>query len=548
MSCLTIGFIAGFSISPFSLPIIYLTFLFFLFVFNTIKEGRITPFFIVTALFMPLVFFAGIQIFGHTFDTSFDGEDYHQTAVISLARGWNPFVQDTIPLDTKEGVPFVLGYPKLLWNMQAAIYKLFPQHINSATITNLFIEIITFLFVFSLLKSFRMSTVWSITLSFLIVVQPDVVQQFFTFMEDGFSYEVSVIAITSLIAIHKSLHKKIYVVIFLLSLILLAGVKFSNLYIVVMLFAVFAVDLFVVLRIHMRHLIIPILFCTLLGVVLLWVPYGKNALTYSSPFYPSNQKWAQSNLRYENTPKNLRHANKLVLLFYGIYSRAQIGSSSNSYKNVAVLKIPFTTTLSEVFITDNFQSRVAAEGVLFSGIFTAGILLYFFLLWQKKNASEKTVIWVLTIFLVLSFLLALLNPVPQKLHYVPAFYLVPVSVLLCMVMLMHQRNIWFKIFTYVFAILIIANIFLKIVPFALARINDFAAINNEMLVLKNSGKIYQVNAKSFYSNYIRLQEYEVKFEATNVLECKKVSVLPYSSYTTFFCPLADPKQSTNVIN
>jgi hypothetical protein len=105
---------------------------------------------------LPLVIFITALFFGQTFDASHDGQDYHSGAVIELANGWNPWKTSTLPIQLPDATTFVIGYPKLLWIIQTEIYTL-TQHLNSATMTNLIVGLIAFVFVYGALSRLRIS-------------------------------------------------------------------------------------------------------------------------------------------------------------------------------------------------------------------------------------------------------------------------------------------------------------------------------------------------------------------------------------------------------
>lgn len=533
LAFINLGFVFGFAISTWGLPIMYALYLLGLVFIKVKKHQKFTIGGALLALIIPTIILFSVWIFGYTFDNSYDGQGYHQSAIIALANGWNPWSSSILPIELPNTDPFVVGYPKSLWIIQSSIYKLFPANINGATVTNLIVAVIALIFTYGLLVRLKISKVWAITISIFAVLQPILIQQFFTFMAEGFSYEVMLISIGSLGMFIIDHNKKWSLAVFC-SLILLAGIKYSNLFILGVLGLIYAVYLF---KIYNRtDLIKTIILFFVVGSIILWAPYGNNFIKHGSPVYPSNLKWASDDVKYQNIPINLKGFNKVSLLFYGIYSQVQHPSSPNSTENIAVLKIPFTTTLEEINITNDYQGRVASQGVLFGGLFTLSFVLYILLLWLPKNNSEHKIFIVTSFIIVATIITALVNPVPNKLRYTPTFYLIPIYMLVAFILMFSEKEkLWTRIGQRVFALLIAGNILLKIVPSMSARINEANLIKSELNTMRNSGITYQVNATDFYSSYIRLQEYGVKFIKTKKLSCKNQHPLGLS-YTTFYCP------------
>ncbi len=236
---LNVGFFMGVTINGFILPVAYILYLLGLLLLNLKLHKKIKLIGIITAIIIiPTVLFLGFLLFAHTYDFTVDGQDYQQTAVISMANGWNPIrgSQLKIPapvglygLGGEFGLPFAIGYPKTLWMIQSSIYKT-TGHVNSAVITNLLSALIAFVFLFYLLLRLKISKFWASFIALFSVLEPHFIQQFFSFMSDGFGYEISIVAIVALISLIISKEKTTPLLLFICSWIFLIGTKFSNAY------------------------------------------------------------------------------------------------------------------------------------------------------------------------------------------------------------------------------------------------------------------------------------------------------------------------------
>lgn len=530
-----VGFIFGITISEHTLPVSYFTYLLGVLIWKIRRGQGTTLRGVLCAILIPAFFIlAGTQLFAKMFDASYDGQAYHQVAVINLSKGWNPMWGTDLPVSQHD--PFVIGYPKSLWVLQSSFYKMFPEYINVATVTNLVIVLLASVFVFGLLRRLRFSNLLSAIITSCAILHPAIIQQFFTFMADGFSYGLLLLAISSLGILMKNVQKSVPLAIFFSSLLLLIGTKFSNLLVVGVLGAIGGIYILkLILNSIEYNKIIAVSF--FVGAILMLNPFITNILRYSSPVYPSNLRWAQEDLQYQNKPKNLRDANKLELLFYGIFSKAQVASAPDSEQNIAQLKIPFTISKEEIGIVNNYQGRVGSEGVLFGGLIIFSFVILTYLLLRKKDAHSWKEEKLVMVIIVLIFLTALANPVANKLRYAPQLYLVPI-VTLCGLSLTRQtkQSKGAMIVAGCFVFLILLNSSLKLVPNALARFDERSLTIQEMEKMKVSGIRYDVQSNAFYSNYLRLQEYGVNIRVVEQLTCPKPHPLHLSGYVTFYCP------------
>jgi hypothetical protein len=203
-------------------------------------------------------------------------------------------------------------------------------------------------------------------------------------MADGFSYEMSLIGIASLVMLMTDKEKRWPAATFLAAELLLIGTKFSNLTVFGILGLVLALYLIKILQKH-RHLLSPLGLFFVAGILILWVPYGQNFLDRGSLLYPANLGWPKEVLVKTNIPLNMKGQNPLSLLFYGIYAKTQKAGSESDSRNIAELKPPFSTSFEEIDITNNYGGRVGSEGVLFSGLFTVSLAIYLIMLVNHKR-------------------------------------------------------------------------------------------------------------------------------------------------------------------
>lgn len=541
-----IGFLFGITINPYSLFLSFVTFCaLVVFLFTIIHSSDLN----FKNKFISLFGFISISILvfllsypiGNTYDLSWDGQGYHQTAIIALAGGWNPMTDAAISLQqTLPSQIFAEGYPSALWEIQASIYAAVGK-INAAKVMNIAIALIAFGFLYSLLRNLTFGKFPAFLTSSLIVLQPVFLIQLLTYMQDGFGYQLIVLGISSLILIILKPKSRWTIVAFLFVEILLASTKYSHLPVVLLL----GVIAFLVLG--NRYLNKEFLFTKntwlvtafLIGITCMfaYLPYGRNAVMHHAPFYPTNIPELMGSVAYNNIPLNLASHNKFNLLFYGIFSRSQTALSGDptNAENVASLKLPFTFSLQEIQDAGRqFNNRVGAGGPLYSGIVVFAFALLVLMSFRTTSKKERYAIY--SAYMSVGFLLflALLNPAPNLLRYTNQLQLIPFAIVIALYVVFQGRLI-----RTMFAILLLLSA-INVLFFAFAvyqnNLSENEKIAAQFAEMRNSGKTYRVKAQHFYSNYVLLQENMVPFYIANHLGCDtQPKDLVSSSNTTHYC-------------
>lgn len=485
-----------------------------------------------------IVALLGAAAFGlaHLYDTSWDGQDYQQSGVIALRQGWNPWYQAHLPIQLPQSTDYVVGYPKFTWLLQAGIYA-FTGSLQSAVVTNVIAAVIAGLLAYGALRSLQMGRSWSVVITILAVAEVHFMQQLPTFMQDGLSYVLSLASIALLILLaRKSIEPWLGSIAFIALWIWLAGSKFNNLLICLLLGLAFIGCVIVNGWYRQRWLVYMAIVTFIGGSIALGVPYGTNLLRFGSPLYPQNLPGASNKLLEDNLPVNIKHDNRLQLLFYGIFSHIQSGEagSPSHPQNVATLKIPFTFEAYELQQQTNFQGRVGSAGLLFSGVLVLAVTV-FGAGWICARHRERRafVLSICVIGLILGA--ALFIPVANKLRYSPLVTLLPLLFLLP-VLALAQRRRWFG----AAAVLVLAGVALNAVlafgVFVAARLHEVAVINTQAAQLRQTQAVYAVHADHLYSSYIRLQQQSVATTITPVVQCAHPVLLEYTNWTTHLCP------------
>jgi hypothetical protein len=183
-----------------------------------------------------LVFVGGLctilfTISGHFFDFSFDGQWYHQDAIIFFKNGWNPFYDSPILDEIVSGknANYINCYPKAPWTINACVYAT-TGAIEYAKFYQLVLLFASFfLSLHYLLRWFPLSILSAFLLSFVVAFSPVVVGQTHSFYVDG---QLAVFTLLTLYFICDwvaNLEKKVPLLLLGLCLIYLANIKFTGL-------------------------------------------------------------------------------------------------------------------------------------------------------------------------------------------------------------------------------------------------------------------------------------------------------------------------------
>jgi hypothetical protein len=539
---INLGFFLGFPITKWHLPL-SLT-LYFLILITIKVKGHLK---IGLGEMLPIIFLLAVVLIAgwalpKTYDTSYDGQLYHQTAVISLSTGWNPIWNRTLPIsaptgqygeDGEFGKPFVIGYPKSLWSIQSAIF-LFNGRIQTATITNLIAGLVAFIYVVNFLMELKICRLTAIIISTIAVLGPHYIIEFTSCMPDGFIYQISLVAIVSLTTFLLK-NRTSSLMIFCFASFLLAGTKFNSLPLVGMMGLVCLGYLVISGLIQNKYIQRLIIFLSVIGIIMLFLPFGVNQINYGSPLYPGNLDWAKQDIINQNIPKNLRGKNAVELLFYGIFSQPQISTPADDPANLAYLKLPFTFSKDE--ITQVQSERVGTGGVFFSGLVILSSLFFVVSIFQKQSVRSRKILIIMGIIILLIIITALSLPAPNVLRFTPQICLIPIITLsgIC-IMYREKKTKWLKYSLLLFSTLIVINTFSTLVPIVKIRADEFKKISQQLVGMKNSHITYNVYAQNFYSSYLRLQENNVKFIKTANIGCQQPGVLE-RTFSTSFCPL-----------
>ena len=241
-----------------------------------------------------LVFAVGLcailfAISGHFYDFSFDGQWYHQDAIILLKNGWNPFYDQPILDEIASGknANYINCYPKAPWTISACVYAT-TGAIEYAKFYQLVLLFASFfLSLHFMLRWFSFSILSAFLLSFVVAFSPVVVGQTLSFYVDGQLAVFTLLTLYFICVWVSNLESKVPLVLLGLCLIYLANIKFTGLiYSMVFLFFAFSWVLWKerekALQMALKLSVIMTVAIFLFG----YCTYPRNIIQHGHPFYP----------------------------------------------------------------------------------------------------------------------------------------------------------------------------------------------------------------------------------------------------------------------
>ncbi|MFN5704890.1 MAG: hypothetical protein ACK45U_03455, partial [bacterium] len=234
------------------------------------------------------ILFITYNISVNTYDVSWDGQWYHQDAIIKLYNAWNPMHSASISnYSVIDSEMWIQHYPQASWYLQASILDL-TEKIQSTKLINLilmFSVLILSYYTFSQILNFK-SRIASLLSSICIVLNPVACYQMNSFYVDGQSAMLLTIYILLLIQLVK--YKSTFLYILLAgTFIYVCNIKFTNLvYISLITFIYYLLDLIKTKKINYK---LSIYFSIIYLITIFYVgygSYGRNIIEKGHPFYP----------------------------------------------------------------------------------------------------------------------------------------------------------------------------------------------------------------------------------------------------------------------
>lgn len=361
-------------------------------------------------------------------DYSFDGQTYHQVGVIFLKKGWNPvyrtaetFLQQhwNIELDV---LVWLNGYPKFYEIVAANLYYL-TDNVETGKTLNFLSAFGLFFYAFNVFDKTLLKNKKTVNLIFsgLLVCNPIVFEQIYTYYTDGLMYIYFMLLLLSVLDYEYSLSKTA-VVIMIMSALMLSNIKFGGFLYTLLIAIIYMSYLFYHKKKDRLKRSSKLLGAIFVLIVLTGInPYITNVYNGKHFLYPLAGE-EKIDIITDNQPKQFHHKSMLYKFFMSTFSRVDnIQACSFCVDRPVELKIPFTIHELEAKELNRADVRLSGFGVFWSGILLLTLVLAFFI---KRKKIPSPNLLPLGILLVSVFI----NPENWWARYVPQFYAVPLFV------------------------------------------------------------------------------------------------------------------------
>jgi hypothetical protein len=354
---------------------------------------------------------AGAQVY----DISWDGQAYHQEAILQLASGLNPIVQE----GSGEYATWIDHYPKANWYVGAAVFRALGD-IEAGKLNNLLLMVAAGLLLYRAARTFDGLTPGrAALLSTLAALNPVSVSQALSFYVDGqIGSLILCLIATGCIAYRENGHHGLSLFLHAASLVLLVNTKFTGVvYAAIMAAAVMAC--------HRHRSTVrgySIFFATVMIVAVFFVgyaPYYRNLTERGHMFYPVMGRQAIDILTY-NSQTDFVDSNRFANMLTSLFSR----SANTGAAGVSELKLPLTIDRSEVLAFDGMPDmRIGGFGPWFSGILIVSHVLLASLVLTRRFSRRALALYVCLVASVC------VNPAMWWARYVPQLWFVPIVIL-----------------------------------------------------------------------------------------------------------------------
>lgn len=388
-------------------------------------------------------FYLSLDISKHFFDISYDGQAYHQEALIQLDRGWNPFYEQLNNFNANNMDRWLNHYSKGVWVYESIIFKA-TNDIESAKLFHIWLMIATFLFTLSFLSRFeKLPFILTFLISLLVAFSPVSIYQSLSFYLDGQLMSLMVILIVILGLIYMESNNYYYILLFM-TIAVLVNVKLTAGIYTLIIMSGYMVILW--MKNKLLELYKVFIFATaafLIGFLLFgWNPYVTNTIYRGNPLYPALGT-DRSDYTVPQFPANFSGKNSIFLLFYSIFSRSD---NVRGADKAAYLKIPFTFSKDELKAFTDTNAKQGGFGPLFGGSILLSFLVIFWALitlgkevrWRHNNKnlngrqqygennSALATLGVPLFCLAVILVTCLINPASSLARFIPQMWLFPI--------------------------------------------------------------------------------------------------------------------------
>jgi hypothetical protein len=416
------------------------------------------------------------------YDVSWDGQAYHQEAVLALAQGWNPLREGHLPAARFDNL-WINHYPKAAWLIEAALLRATGQ-LEAVKGLTLMLGAAAGLLSYTVLRA-RAPRWLALAAALVLAGHPVLLAQGWSFYVDGMLAAL----LTALLVLAVLPREPLVRAAEVAALVLVINLKFTGL-----VYAAVIVLAHTLLVARQWRWAVPALLAGTL--VLGFDPYVRNTLERGHPFYPIAGPRPVDLLTPHQSPSLLRQP-RPVRLALSIFARSSEGSRAPE------LKAPWSVRADELEAMSYEDTRIGGFGPLFAAALLAALLLL------PALRPSRPVLVVGAAVLAST----LINPGLWWARYVPQLWLVPAG-LLALAAAAPAPGRWLRAGRVALLALLLANQGL-VLGAQIDRHQDLSrAIDEQLVVLRRASVAgpLSVSFKSFDALAARLRAQGVPFQ------------------------------------
>lgn len=435
-------------------------------------------------------------IAGNTFDSSWDGNSYHKTAIGELKNGWNPNYEGIGDFNSSDRNNYKVNgthdiwndhYAKGAWIIAANFYRL-TNNIESGKAINILLLIAAFFAVLSFLLE-KINAFMACLLSLIVVLNPVCLTQCLTFYNDNLIYSLIVLLNILLLDIadnNGNVNNSKYIMLTII-ISLLINIKFTGLAYA----GITALVYFIYLIIHnksfkcVKKMVICGFISLFLGIVVIgYSSYVKNTLYFGHPFYPLFGE-NSVDIMTTNQPQSFSHMNRIDKFLTANFSKSD--NITAMQERNPELKILFSFSKSEIENLSIPDLRIGGFGVLFGGILLVSTVVILVGLYFSYKDDKRT-FKLLTLILVPIIILTLALEESWWARYLPQVYIIPIVALLLLYKYRFKKVN--TVVMVVLSILMLYNSWIFVSKLMIVKSEEFRTIRNDLKTLSSSKDLY----------------------------------------------------------
>jgi len=423
----------------------------------------------ITSVCGVLLVFGCSIISSQIYDWSWDGNTYHKCITGFLKYGWNP-LYETFYDFAAGNFPFITynatwcdAYPKGTETWGACIYYVF-QNIEAGKSFNLIAVFALLCICYAFFKEMGILTKWqNRCCALLLILNPVVIIQCFTYYNDGFLAQMLLLCFFSLLYLtfyySKKLRKIAWYLIFV-SINIGFNTKFSaTLFFAIICLSFFGYWIFLKVKqdgfnkntiLFFRNSFYILAGSVLSGTLLIGATsYVINVIRHKNPFYTMIGAGSTEMITSQMPVvfKDMSNVGRFCASFF---------SRTNRSKSIETIewKMPLTFDHEELLAMWGVDTRTAGWGVFFSGIFLISIAVIFFVMIKDYNLSSRIKQLTVILFVILASAIVVIPGLSWARYCVVLFW-VPVAALVLIFINLNKKIFQKDILSFVAEVLIV---------------------------------------------------------------------------------------------